>query len=58
MSSSMVTMQLHSFWRKIVGQSDERPQFNATKVRKFAVTKVYEEKPQMKNKSGFADVSP
>ena len=48
MSSSMVTMQLHSFWGKTVGHSDERPRFNATKVRKFAVTKVYEEKPQMK----------
>jgi len=48
MSSSMVTTQLHSFWGKTVGHTSIKPRFNATKVRKFAVTKVYGEKPEMK----------
>ena len=47
MSSSMVTMQLKSFWGRSVGNSDETQRFNATKVRKFAVTKAYDEKPEI-----------
>lgn len=48
LSSSMVTTQLNSFWGKTVGHTVEKPRFNATKVRKFAVTKVHKEKPEMK----------
>ncbi|XP_066916088.1 uncharacterized protein [Clytia hemisphaerica] len=48
MSSSMVTGQIKSFWTKCVGLTEKKPTFNATKVRKYAVTKTYEENPGMK----------
>ncbi|XP_066925272.1 uncharacterized protein [Clytia hemisphaerica] len=48
MSSSMVTGQIKSYWGKSVGHTEKKPTFHGTKVRKYAVTKTYEEKPEMK----------
>ena len=48
MSSSMVSAQLNSSWRKAVGHTQERPQINATLVRKLAVSKVHSQKSQLK----------
>jgi len=48
LASHMVTSQLNSFWGKAVGHTDERPRFNATLVRKSAVTKVHNLKPELK----------
>uniref|UniRef100_A0A7M5V265 Uncharacterized protein n=2 Tax=Clytia hemisphaerica TaxID=252671 RepID=A0A7M5V265_9CNID len=48
MSSSMVTGQIKSYWSKCVGLTANKPTFSTTKVRKFAVTKTYEERPDLK----------
>jgi len=48
LASFMVTTQLNSFWGKAVGHTEDRPRFNATMVRKYAVTKVHNQKPEMK----------
>ena len=48
MSSSMVSAQLNSSWRKAVDHTQERPQINATLVRKLAVSKVHSQKSQLK----------
>ena len=49
MSSSMVTTQMKSLWGKSVEFSDRNPKFNATKARKFAVTKTRKERPEIKS---------
>ena len=41
MSSSMVTVQLNSYWSKTVCRTEARPRFHMTLVRKSAVTKTY-----------------
>ena len=49
MSSSMVTAQLNSYWSKAVGHTDVRPRFHATLVRKSAVTKTHNVRPDLEN---------
>ena len=48
LSSNMVTGQLNSFWGKSVGHTEDRPRISATIVRKSAVTKVHNARPEMK----------
>ena len=49
MSSSMVTAQLNSYWSKAVGHTETRPIFHATLVRKSAMTKTHNVRPNLEN---------
>ena len=49
MSSSMVTAQLNSYWSKAVDHTETRPRFHATLVRKSAVTKTHNVRPNLEN---------
>ena len=46
-SSSMVSVQLNSFWGKAVGHTKERPRISATLVRKSVVSKVRTQKLEL-----------
>ena len=48
MSSHMVTGQINSFWGKAVGHTEDRPRISATMIRKTAVTKTHNERPELK----------
>ena len=45
----MVTAQLNSYWSKAVGHTEARPGFHATLVRKSAVTKTHNVRPNLEN---------
>ena len=49
MSSSMVTAQLNSYWSTAVDHTETRPRFQATLVRKSAVTKTHNVRPNLEN---------
>ena len=51
-SSSMITAQLNSYWSKAVGHTEARPRFLATLVRKSAVTKTHNVRPNLENELG------
>ena len=44
----MVTVQLNSYWRKVVCRTEATPRFHTTLVRKSAVTKTYVQ-PNLEN---------
>ena len=46
-SSPMVSVQLNSFWGKVVGHTKERPRISATLVRKSVVSKVHTQKLEL-----------
>ena len=48
MSSHMVTGQINSVWGKAVGHTEDRPRISATMIRKTAVTKTHNERPELK----------
>ena len=48
MSSQIVTGQINSFWGKAIGHTEDRPTISATLIRKTAVMKTHNERPEFK----------